>query len=337
MTSKKTLDISWETIFKIFIVVVCAYLIFTLGEILIWILFAIIISTLLAPTIDFWQKKRIPRIASISFIYIIIFGSLGLLIYLIITPFIIEIQYFAKAFPQYFEKFFPFLVGIGALEIAERFMIFLGARLEEIFLIPIRTIEVVLSILFVIAVSFFLSLEERPIQKVIKIIFPKKYEEYVLLLWTKCQTDIANWFWARILGCLFIGLVCYVVFLLLGVPYSLSLALIAGIFNFIPFIGPFISGIIILAIIALQSFSLAILALILFILIQQIENNIIIPTLMKKAVNISPAMVLIALAVGGTIWGIPGAILAVPLFGIVSNFISGYLKMKKQKQEEVIV
>ncbi len=330
---QKVLDVSWETIFKFFIVIVCAYLIFVLRDILIWILFALIISTLFIPIVDFWQKKKIPRLISVLFIYIGIFGLLSILIYPIVPPLINEIQDFVRAIPQYLEKISPFLKEIGVFADIERLMVFLGERLEHILVIPVRTLEIILATIFVVAVSFFLSLEEKPIQKIIKTIFPKKYEEYVLSLWTKCQKNIVYWFWARILSCLFIGIATLLILLLFNVRYSFALALMAGISNFIIFLGPIVAGIIMFLFIALESWLKAIFVLIAFTIIQQIEANLITPLLMKKTIGISPAMVLIALVIGGTLWGIPGAILAIPLFGLLSSFLKGFLEIKKRESE----
>ena len=336
---QKTLDVSWETIFKFFIVIICAYLVFVLRDILIWILFALIISTLFAPIIDFWQQKKVPRVISSLFIYIVIFGLLGLLIYLIIPPLVSEVQDFSRSLPQYLERISPFLRQIGAFEDIENFMIFLGERLEQIVIHIFRTVAAIFggvsATVFIIAVSFFFSLEEKPVQKFIKIIFPKKYEEQVLSLWTKSQKSIINWFWARILTCLFVGIVTLFVLLLFDVRYSFILALMVGISNFIVFLGPIIAGFIMFLFIVLESISKAIFVLIAFILIQQIESSLVQPILMKKAVGMSPAMVLIALVVGGTLWGILGAILAIPLFGLLFDFFKGFFEIKKQGETKL--
>ena len=331
---QKTLDISWETIFKFFVVIVFIYLIFVLRDILIWILFALIISTLLAPLIDFGQERKIPRVVSVFFIY---FGSLlllGIFAYPIITSLVIEIGNLIDLAPQYFKEISPILEKVGAFEGAKDLLALLGRELGRLLAIPL---DIILGAVFVAAVSFFLTIEEKPIQKIIKTLFPNKYEGYVLSLWMKCQKDISAWFWARILGCLFIFLSSLLAFFLFDINYPFSLALIAGVFNFVPYIGILAATIIIFIVIALEDLSLVIFVLIVFTIINQIESNLITPMLMKKAINISPAMVLISLAIGGTLWGVAGAILAIPLFGILSNFIGGYLKMKKQEEKGVIL
>ena len=80
----------------------------------------------------------------------------------------------------------------------------------------------------------------------------------------------------------------------------------------------------------------AIFVLIVFTLIQQIENNVVTPVLTKKFIGLSPALVLVALAIGGTLWGFLGAILAIPLFGILFEFLRDFLKRKRDQEATVI-
>jgi len=108
------------------------------------------------------------------------------------------------------------------------------------------------------------------------------------------------------------------------------LALFAGLTNIIPIVGPIIAGIIIALIAALDSWLKAALILIVFIIIQQIEGNILTPVLTKRFIGLPPALVLISLLIGGKLWGILGAILAIPLAGIVFEFTKDFLKKRKE-------
>ena len=103
--AEKVLDISWETILKIALAFFIFYIIYLVRDILVWFLFAIIISLIFDPAINFLQKLKIPRLLASIFIYVSIFGILGLLIYFTVPLFISEIQQFSQLFPQYFEKF----------------------------------------------------------------------------------------------------------------------------------------------------------------------------------------------------------------------------------------
>jgi len=103
------------------------------------------------------------------------------------------------------------------------------------------------------------------------------------------------------------------------------------VFNFIPYIGPILTGVILFFIIFPTEPLKGILVLIAFTLIQQIENSILSPILMKKFVGLPPALVLISLVVGGHLWGLLGAILAIPLFGILFEFLKEFLQRRRDR------
>ena len=337
MNEEKILDISWRTILKISVAVLIFYILFSIREILIWFVFALIISVLFNPAINFFQRKKIPRGLSIVLIYVGVFGILSLLIYLVVPLFVSEIKTFLEVFPQYFEKISPLLRGLGfqAFENIESFLRILGDTLEKmaenIFNVLFTIFGGVFTTIFVVITAIFLSLEERAIEKTLLLLSPKKYEVQVLDVWARCQKKVAGWFGVRILACIFVGLASYVAFLLFGIEYPFTLALFAGVFNFIPYIGPILTGVILFFIIFPTEPLKGILVLIAFTLIQQIENSILSPILMKKFVGLPPALVLISLVVGGHLWGLLGAILAIPLFGILFEFLKEFLQRRRDR------
>lgn len=337
MDNEKILDISWRTILKISVAVLIFYILFSIREILIWFVFALIISVLFNPAIDFLQRKKIPRSLSIVLIYVGVFGILSLLIYLVVPLFVSEIKTFLEVFPQYFEKISPLLRGLGfqAFENIESFLRILGDTLEKmaenIFNVLFTIFGGAFTTIFVVITAIFLSLEEKAVEKTLILLFPKKYEVQVLDVWARCQKKVAGWFGARILACIFVGVASYIVFLLFNIEYPFTLALFAGVFNFIPYVGPFLTGVILFFIIFPTEPLKGILVLIAFTLIQQIENSILSPILMKKFVGLPPALVLLSLVVGGHLWGLLGAILAIPLFGILFEFLKEFLEKRKGK------
>jgi len=342
MNSEKVLDISWGTILKISIAILALYIIYLTRDILIWFIFALIISILFNPAIDFLQKRRIPRVISTILVYVGAFGIISLLIYSTASLFISEIQQFSQTLPQYFEKISPLLRGLGlqAFENLESFISVIGGTLEKmaanIFNVLFSIFGGIFSTIFVITIAIFFSLEEKAVERGISLLFAKKHEAYALSLWSRCQSKVSGWFFSRILGCLFVGLACYLAFLLFNVKYPFSLGLLAGVLNFIPIVGPIITGAIIFIIVSLENLMQAIFVLIVFTLIQQIENNILLPVLSRKFIGLPPVLVLMALAIGGTLWGFLGAILAIPLAGILFEFLKEFLQKRKQEKAEVL-
>lgn len=335
MNNEKVIDISWMTIFRISIAIVIFYILYQIRNILIWFILALIISILFDPVIIFLKKLRIPRTLAVCLTYSIFFGLLVLLIYFTVPFFISEIQDLSQILPQYFEKFSPLAQKMG-IETFKNINIFINV-LKETLERMINNISNVLFIIFggvfttifILTTAIFLSMEEKGIEKTLTLLFPKKYEKFVISLWEICQKKVNDWFFTRILGCIFVGLVSFITFIIFNIPYSFIFGLLAGILNFIPIVGPFVTGVLIFTVVSIENISKAIFLIIIFILIQQIENNIITPLLSKKFVGISPVLVLISFAIGGTIWGFLGAILAVPFAGILFEFIKKFLEKKE--------
>jgi len=342
INGEKLLDISWESILKITLASFIIYLLFSIRSILVSIVFALIISILFSPAIDFLQKRRIPRVLAAGLIYVFIFGFLGLSIYLISLSFIPEIRQFAELFSQYFEKIAPPLKGLG-IEAFENFEAFVGAS-EKWLIGASVNILAALSAIFggffsaftIFSLAFFFSLEEKWTEKVIRLLFPKRHEDFALNIWSKSQQKISGWFGSRILCCIFVGLASFIALKLFKIDYAFSLSLFAGITNIIPILGPIFAGAVITILVFLEDWFKAIFVLIVFILIQQIEGNILSPILTKKFIGLPPVLVLISLIIGGKLWGILGAILAIPLTGILFEFIKDFLKKKKEKEAVVL-
>jgi predicted PurR-regulated permease PerM len=255
--------------------------------------------------------------------------------------FISEIQQFSQLLPQYFEKISPPLrkLGIQAVEDIETFVALLRIILEKmtanILNILFLIFGGIFASIFILANAVFLSLEEKGIERTLILLFPQKYDSYVLPLLKRCQKRVSSWFLTRVLSCVFVGVVTYIALLIFKTPYPFSFGLIAGVLNFIPIVGPMITGILLFVIISLGSMFKAVFVLIVFTLIQQIEGSILIPILSRKLIGLSPVLVLLSLAIGGALWGFLGAVLAVPLAGILVEFLKDFLK--KKKEEDVLV
>lgn len=336
----RVLDISWETILKVAIAAGIFYILYLVKDILVWLIFALIISVLFNPAINF-LTRFIPRALAVALIYVTIFSIVGVSIYLVVPIFVTEINQFLQYFPSYFEKISPPLssLGIEAFESLEKFTKTLESQLSVISSSVFSAIAVifggVFSTITILAIALFLSLEEQGLEKVIRALTPKKYEAIVLSILERSQVKVSGWFGARILCSFFIGLMTFLICYVLNIKYAVSFGLFTGVFNFIPIIGPIISGAIIAVIVATDAWLKAIFFVISFILIQQIEGNILTPVLTRKFIGLPPVLVIVALLIGGKLWGLMGALLAIPVAGIFFEFLRDFLK--KRKEEKAVV
>src|SRR3989344_2183294 len=333
---RQTLDISWETITKVFLAGFVLYLLYLTRDIVVWFFFALIISILLEPAVSFLQKMRLPKILAVILVYLSIFGALGLVIYLISPAFVFEIQQFAQNIPLYFEKINPALssFGIGVSNNFQDFTLSFVNQIKDSSTSIIRAITVffggIASTFLIFVFAFYVSLEEKGPERFLVLLSPKKYEQTILTIFEKAQYKVAGWFGARILACLFVGIVSLVIFLLFGVEYSFILALISGAFTFVPFVGPLITALTVLLFVGVSdSWVVAIYIVIALIIVQEIENDFLTPVLMKKFLDLPPVLVLVAILVGGKIFGLLGIIFVVPVFGIIYEFLKEFLEKRK--------
>jgi len=334
--SEHTLGISWGAIVKVFIAILIFYVIYLAREIAIWFFFALAISILFDPGINFLRKLHIPKILAILIVYLSIFGILGTLIYIAVPIFISEVRQFSQYLPEYFEQISPILKQLGA-DMAHDFDGFsssLAKNFQQNSQSIIRAITVffggLAATVSILAMAFFLSLEERGIEKVLLLLFHQKYEDQIKAIFERVKRKVAGWFAARILACLFVGVASYIIFYIFGVKYAFILALISGFLNFVPYIGPWITGIFLAIFVTISSSPLAALyVLIAFTVIQTIENTILTPLLMKKMTDIPPVLVLVSLFLGAKLFGFLGMIFAVPIFGIIYEFAKEFLEKRR--------
>ncbi len=339
MEREQVLDISWEAIIKVFIAIFIFYIIYVARDIAVWFFFGLAISVLLDPAINFLRKLWVPKLIAILLVYLSIFGALGLLIYLTAPIFIFELKQFSQYIPEYFTQVSPLLDRLG-IDLAMGFKSitgFLTGGLQESSKGVLNAIMAffggVSSAAVILTIAFFLSLEEKGPERFLMLVSPKKYESQISAFFEMAQSKVAGWFGARILACAFVGAASFVVFYIFGIKYAFLLALIAGVLNFVPYIGPLITGILLVVFVAVSSGSwLTVLYLILAVTaVQAIENNLLTPLLMKKMINLPPVLVLISLLIGAKMLGFLGTIFAVPVAGIIYEFTKELLEKRKEE------
>lgn len=338
MNQGGSLDISWGAILRIAIVFFALYLVYLIRDILVLSVFGLIISILFEIPIRFFEKK-ISRGLAVVFLYSLTFSVIALLIYLPASTFIVEIRQFVTFFPVYFEEIAPPLraLGVEAFKDIESFVNILSGTVQaltaNIFNVLFSVFGGLASTVFLISIAIFFSLEGRDVERNLVLLFSKKDEEFILASWQTAQKIVSLWFLRTILACFFVGFFSYITFFILKTNYPVSLSLIAGGLNFVPIIGPIFTSFLIFVILSLDSWNKAFLAVIIFIIIQQVENNIFTPLITKKLIRLSPALVLISLTVGAKLFGLWGAVLTVPLVAVVVEFLRAVLERKRAALE----
>ncbi|MCX6722494.1 MAG: AI-2E family transporter [Candidatus Staskawiczbacteria bacterium] len=338
MSQEHTLDISWKTIAKVFVAIFIFYFIYLARDIALWFFFGLAISILLEPAINFLRRIWIPKMLAIILIYVSVLGLLGLMVYLTAPIFIIELKEFSNYLPDYFNKINPILQQLG-IDFAQSFSEFTGSLVGGLEQSSKGIMNAIMaffgglaSTLVIMTIAFFLSIEDRGPERFLAFISPQKYQEHIVSFFEKAQTKVAGWFGARIIACIFVGIGSFIVFYIFGVEYAFLLALISGILNFVPYIGPLITAVLLLIFVMVSSGSWLITLYVLLAIwaVQAIENNLLTPFLMKKMIDLPPVLVLISLLLGAKIFGFLGAIFIVPVAGIVYEFVRELLEKRRE-------
>ncbi len=338
----KTFDISISAIIKIILGVVGLYILYLVKDLLIWFLFALIIAILFNYIIDMLDRKRVPRVIATFLVYSLVFVAIAFAVYKAAPLLLSEIQDFYEHLPQYLKKISPLFekFGITNFRSTDVFMKTIQSSLQK----AGTSFGSALSSIFggatttalVIAMAFFISLERKFTERLILAFSPKRHHEYFVNLWKRARRKVSGWFIARVLGVVFVGLGVLIVLLVFNVKYAVILAILAGVLDFLPIIGPLVGGVLLFTVISLNSFFQAIFTIVAYIIIQQLENHLLFPILFKKFIGMSPVLVLVAFAVGGELWGVPGAILAIPLAGVWYEVLKDYLERSHKEEEEEV-
>ncbi len=178
-----------------------------------------------------------------------------------------------------------------------------------------------IRIIFVLVVSFMISIEPKAYKEGVLLVTPKLYRNRFRIILEKCNIALTNWTFSMVISSLSVGLLSLIVLSILDVKYVVSNAIIAMILNIIPNIGPVISGIFPISIALLDNFWKPIAVLGAYIIIQNIESYLIMPSILKKKTNLLPGLTLISQFGFTFIFGPLGLILSLPIAVVIQVLI----------------
>jgi predicted PurR-regulated permease PerM len=187
----------------------------------------------------------------------------------------------------------------------------------------------IINLVLTFVLAFYLALEENGVQKFLKLIFPKRQEEYIIDLWSRAQRKIGLWMQGQLLLSLLVSLLVYIPMLILDMPYSTLLAVLAFVGELIPMVGLTLATVpaLFLAWVHGGTSLLGVVAIIYFI-ISQLENHVLYPKVMNKMVGVPSVVVIISIVIGAKLAGIWGVLLAVPLASILMELADDINKRK---------
>ena len=333
-----TIDFSIRTILRVCFVFVALLFLFFIRDLLVFLLFAIVLASGIAPLVTWFERGGVPRLVGLLIVVLVAVSALGLFVRAVAPPLLQEFEDFAKNFPAYAQLFVTGLepigiapegvIGQGVSQALERVAGLLGGG---ILALPAFTFQIfggVFTTISLLLVTFYLALERDGVEKLLRLLIPGREESYVVDLWRRAQRMIGIWARGQVLLMVFIGIITYLGLTVLGVRYALLLAIFAAMLEIVPIVGPVVSGAAAVLVAIFQAPALAVLVLLFYILLQQIEGNLIVPMLYRRVLGLHPVIVIFAFLIGVRLGGIIGMILAVPLAAVAMEFLGDFSKGK---------
>jgi len=333
------LDITWQSLWRVAIAVILGFIIYMGIDVILGFLLAIVIAAALDAPITWLQKKRIPRGIGALGIFAIGFVIIAAVIYAVVP---IAIAEFANFFTNATRINGQVNGSFGFIQfsqitsvIVDRFNALANSLITGD--IPLLSIA---SFLFggvflavaVFVLAFYLTVGQDGVEKFILATVPTTYEDYSLDLYFRVRHKIGKWLKAQLILSVIVFICVFIGLWMLDVQYAFLLALLAGLFEIIPFVGPVFSGGVAVLISLSTSFSVALYTLALFVIIQQIENHVLVPSIMRFTTDLNPALVIIALILGGAVFGFAGLILAVPAAVLLQEIAADWEHKKNRRR-----
>jgi predicted PurR-regulated permease PerM len=316
--------------------------VYQIRDVLIIIFVALVLAAAIDPWITALQRRGVPRGVGIAVIFVSLIGFISLVLIALVPLVADQLSQFVQAFPQLYAKGFTFVQGVqdqtiieGLQKGVESLNSVVGQLTQGFFTGIVGFFGGVFTFISIFVLTFYLTMEEQGMKRLAVDIAPATYRPYLTKLFRRIEERLGHWLRGQLLLGLIIATATYIGLTLLGVKYALVLALIAGITELLPAIGPFIGAIPAIIVALSQQPMLGVWVAALYLGIQQLENHLIVPKVMSKSTGLNPVIIIVSLLVGAKVAGMIGVVLAVPTVIIITTFLEDFLEEKKEAEEQL--
>jgi len=310
----KEIVISIKTVIFTLLLLLGAYVIYRIGPIISLLLVALLIVFAVEPFIKKLMKinimnQPISRGVAVLVVYLLLIFILILVVTTIVPTFVVQVQKLLTNMASIFAQ----LNVSEQIDFSTEGIITQFSRLSSGFVSALYgSFRVIFTIFSVLILSIYMSSDWENLKMRFSEMFSAKQAEEVLSILEEIETSIGHWVKGQVILMVVVGVASFIGLLILDVDYALALGLLAGVLEVVPMIGPVIAAVFSGVVGFVDSPIKGVGVVVLFIIIQQLENNILVPKIMQKVSGFSPLLILIALLVGGEMFGVLGAVLAIP-------------------------
>lgn len=338
------IGISTGTILKVIAAALGLFFLWQVRDVLILLLIAVTLASALEPLVAYLNDKKIPRAVSVLSVYLLIIAFLILIGYLVVPTVISQFAQLRNT--QDLAGEFQSRLGssqlINQLHLSDVITKNFQSLTSQFSNVSDGFVKHTLGffngfieVVTVMVVSFYLLAEKNGMKKFVYTLVPKQYEAEALHLVNRSQRKIGLWLIGQLIISAIVFTVTFIALSILGIKFALVLAILAGFFELIPYIGPIISAIPAIFFAFLQSPTLALVVLVMYVFLQKLEGYVLVPKIMEKTIGVSPLVILIAILTGYKLAGIFGILLAVPLVAVMNVVIEEWDNIKVLRENKV--
>lgn len=322
----RRIEISHRTIIFTVLFLAFLWLIYLIRDIILEFFVALLIMAILNPTVSKLSRFRIPRAVSVFVVYLLALTIIGGVVGAIVPALVPQTTEFGIGLPKYLASLGNWQFGE---QILKELLSILGGLPTQLVKLSLSFFSNLLAVFTVMILAFYLLLIREKLDEQLGVVFGEDRIKQIGKILNLLETKLGGWARGQIALMVLVGIATYLGLILLGIPFSLPLAILAGLLEVVPYMGPILSGIpaVIIGLGISPLMGLATAAL--YFLIQQVENYVIVPKVMEKSVGVSPIVTLLSLAIGARLAGFVGILIAVPVFITAQTFIDLYLTSRK--------
>lgn len=320
--------ISRSTIIFTVVFLLSLYFVFQIRDVLGLAFVAFIFTVAINPATKKVQRFfKFSRLVSIVSTYLFVVTALFTTFALLLPPLITELGGLLRYvdLPGLQNELQSFKFSITELgNIAER----VGSSATALFTFLSSTFEGLFTVFTLIMMSLFMLIERDSLKKRLQFFFSnEKQVEKALGFMDETELQLGGWIRGQAIMMIIIGVVNYIGLSLLGIPYALPLAILAGMLEILPNLGPVLAAIpaILIAFVVISPW-MALVVLVFYVVVQQLESNVLYPKVISETADVSPLVAILSILIGYTLSGIAGAFIAVPTFILLRVFFQIYLQ-----------
>ncbi|NCP47230.1 hypothetical protein COY48_04295 [Candidatus Collierbacteria bacterium CG_4_10_14_0_8_um_filter_43_86] len=314
-------DFSTGSIFWVLFSLAAIFIVMKLSNVIILLFIAVLITLAVCPLVDHLEKYRINRALSSMVILLAVFGTIIFSVVSLASPLLDQTQLFLIKLPTIIDTVSPIKFTDGSFN--AQFATVPG----KVLTFALDTFSAFITAFTVIVVSYYMIQDMHNLENYLKFWFGEKGHRYHIIA-EKLEVQIGYWVRGELLLMLLVGLLSYIGYLIIGIPFAIPLALIAGMLELIPNIGPTIATVpaVLVGLSVSPTHGLA--ALVVSIIVQQLENNLIVPKVMQQVAGLNPIITIVAIMIGFQLGGPLLAVLALPTV-LSARVILGHVRLNK--------